>query len=69
MVREEGEGRRRGGEGRGRGGEGEGRQEGEERGGEGRVPVLMNVVNNVHCFGFIGRTCHTVVQGKSLYSF
>ena len=54
----------RGREGRRRGGEG--------RGGEGtksQLPVLMNVVNNVHCFGFIRRTCHTEVQGKSLHSF
>ena len=34
-----------------------------------QLPVLMNVVNNVHCFGFIRRTCHTVVQGKSPHSF
>ena len=50
----------------------EGRKEGEGRGGEGiyqELPVLMNVVNNVHCFGSICRTCHTEVQGKSLHSF
>ena len=54
-------------------GDREGREEeGEGRGGEGtksQLPVLMNVVNIVHCFGFICRTCHTEVQGKSLHSF
>ena len=60
----------RGGE-RGRGGEGKGKGKGEEKkgkGGEGtksqRVPVLMNVVNNVHCFGSIRRTCHKEGTGN-----